>query len=170
MTRFLAIFAALVIPLAAACGGADGGGGDAAIRTIEISETEFALDPDTIELDEAGTYTFRAVNDGDTTHALEIEGNGLEEETEEIAPGKSAELTVELDEGEYEMYCPVGNHEDEGMVGRIVVGAGGGAGTTETETGETETSETETETGETDTGGTETGETETGEGGGGSRY
>jgi hypothetical protein len=30
---------------------------------------------------------FKAVNSGDTVHALEVEGEGIEEETEEIEPG-----------------------------------------------------------------------------------
>jgi plastocyanin len=65
--------------------------------TIELSTTEFA----------PGTYTFVATKNGQTTHALKIEGQGLEE-TEDIAPGDSASLTVTLEAGEYEFYCPVG--------------------------------------------------------------
>jgi plastocyanin len=119
-------------------------------QTVEIRETEFALEPADVRLDSAGTYTFRAVNDGSVEHALEIEGQGLEDETETIAAGESAEVTVELGEGTYELYCPVGNHKDQGMVGRVVVGTGG-ATTTNGETttdGETETGETETDSGE----------------------
>jgi plastocyanin len=115
-----------------------------AARTIEIRETEFALDPSTVSLDRAGTYAFRAVNDGSVDHALELEGNGIEEETETIGAGESAELTVELSEGTYELYCPVGNHRGQGMAGRVVVGAGAATTTTggdATTDGETETSE-----------------------------
>ena len=112
-------------------------------QTVTIRETEFALDPAEVRLDSAGTYTFRAVNDGSVDHALEVEGNGVEDETETIGAGESAEVTVELAEGTYELYCPVGNHKGQGMIGRVVVGAGGGA--TTTTTGETETQETETE-------------------------
>jgi plastocyanin len=144
----------LLIPLVASaalalagCGGEEEGddGGSAAsgaAQTVEIRETEFALEPDTVNLDSAGTYTFRAVNDGSTDHALEIEGGGVEDETETLAAGESGEVTVELAEGKYELYCPVGNHKDQGMVGRVVVGTAGAGGTTtngETQTGETET-------------------------------
>jgi uncharacterized cupredoxin-like copper-binding protein len=119
----LAAFAIFAL-LAAACGG--GGGGEAtaggASKTIEIAETEFALDPSTVSIDEPGTYTFRAVNQGKVEHALEIEGHGVEEETEKIAPGETAELTVELNEaGDYEMYCPVDDHKGMGMRGEITV-------------------------------------------------
>jgi uncharacterized cupredoxin-like copper-binding protein len=113
-------------------------------QTIEIVETDFALDPADVQLEGPGTYTFRAVNEGETAHALEIDGMGIEEETEEFAPGESAELTVELTEaGEYELYCPVEGHKELGMEGTLTVGgAAGGGGTT---TDETTTDETTTE-------------------------
>jgi plastocyanin len=117
--------AALALVLAACGEEADEGAGTG--ETIEIVETDFALDPADVTVDGPGTYTFRAVNEGETTHALEIEGQGIEEETEEFGPDESAELTVELTEpGEYEMYCPVGNHREMGMVGTVTVGGGGG--------------------------------------------
>jgi uncharacterized cupredoxin-like copper-binding protein len=91
------------------------------IDTIEVQETEFSLDPSEITLDQPGTYVFRAVNSGRDEHALEIEGEGIEEETEEIPPGESTELEVNLDPGTYKLYCPVGNHEERGMTGTIIV-------------------------------------------------
>jgi plastocyanin len=81
-------------------------------------------------------------NEGGAVHALEVDGHGIEEETEEIGGGETAEITVELtEEDEYELYCPVGNHRDQGMEGKVVVGGGGagGAGTDETTTDETTT-------------------------------
>lgn len=148
MTRI--VVAALLVLALSACGsggddgedagGGGGGGGDA--QTIEIVGTEFALEPATVELDEPGSYAFVFRNEGGAVHALEIDGHGIEEETEEIGGGETAELTVELtEEGEYELYCPVGNHRDQGMEGKVVVGGGGagGAGTEETTTDETTT-------------------------------
>jgi uncharacterized cupredoxin-like copper-binding protein len=49
-----------------------------------------------------------------------VEGNGVEEETETITDS-SAELTVDLEAGSYKFYCPVGNHEQAGMVGTLTV-------------------------------------------------
>jgi plastocyanin len=126
---------------AAGCGGEDeesSEAGGTAQATVSISETEFKLDPSTVTLDAAGTYTFKAVNDGSADHALEIEGNGVEEETDTIGPGESAEVTVELEKGTYEIYCPIGNHKDQGMEGSVSVAGGGGSGTGEDED-ETET-------------------------------
>ena len=131
-TRLLvALVAALTLLLtASACGGAGGGAASApSAKAIEISETDFALAPATVRVGKAGTVTLRAVNNGGTTHALEIEGAGVEGKTSEIAPGQRAELTVELKPGEYKLYCPVGNHRSLGMTGKLVVaGAGYGYG------------------------------------------
>jgi plastocyanin len=121
-------------------GGGEGGGEggdeapagakDSVVKTIRIEETEFRLEPAKITLDKPGTYVFEAVNSGDTVHALEVEGQGIEEKTEEIQPGQSAKLKVKLEAGTYELYCPVGGHKEEGMEGTLTVkeGSGGSGG------------------------------------------
>ncbi|AEV73328.1 putative copper-binding protein [Mycolicibacterium rhodesiae NBB3] len=62
-----------------------------------------------------GTYTFAASNEGQAPHALEIEGPGLEQATDTLSAGQSADLTVTLQPGSYKVYCPVGNHDEQGM-------------------------------------------------------
>lgn len=65
----------------------------------------------------AGETTFLVTNTGDDEHSFEIEGNGIEEELEDsLQAGESGELTVDLEPGTYTVYCPVGDHESEGMV------------------------------------------------------
>ena len=103
-------------PETGAGGEAAGGGGGA----TAVSLTEFAIDPANPRV-EAGQVTFSVTNDGSAPHALEIEGNGVEEETEVLEGGGSAELTVDLEPGEYEWYCPVGNHAAQGMEGTLTV-------------------------------------------------
>jgi uncharacterized cupredoxin-like copper-binding protein len=117
----------------AGCGGggesssSNGSGGSE--QTVMISETEFALGPKSVDVAKTGTVTFEVKNDGQVTHALEVEGNGVEEETESIEPGQSATLTVDLGKaGTYEMYCPIDDHESMGMEGDITVGSSTGAG------------------------------------------
>jgi uncharacterized cupredoxin-like copper-binding protein len=126
----LTTIAVLTLALAG-CGGDgdDSAGGTttsaAATGTpVTMSLVDFALEPKTVQLDSAGTYTFMVTNDGQTTHALEIEGNGVEEETDTLSPGDSGEVTVELAAGEYELYCPIDGHRAQGMEGTLVVAGG----------------------------------------------
>ena len=132
MRRALPLSALLAAALlAGGCGSDDESGGGttaAGEQTVELTASEYAFDPSDVSLDAGGSVTFRVTNDGDETHALEVEGNGVEEETEEIAPGETGQVTVDLQAGEYEFYCPVDGHKDKGMEGSLVVG-GAGAGT-----------------------------------------
>jgi plastocyanin len=138
----------------AACGGETGEPEQTGnvLQTIQISENEFSLDPNNVTLPEVGTYEFEVTNNGQITHALEIEEGegGAEAETGDIEPGetKSIRFTFSAD-GSYEMYCPIGNHRDEGMDGTITVGSGAPRSGTTTD----EEDETETETDQTTTNG-----------------
>src|SRR5688572_20529156 len=94
-----------------------GGGGGAG---TPVSLTEFKIDPANPTA-KAGAVTFDVKNDGSAPHALEIEGNGTEEAPDTLSGGGEAKLTVDLKAGEYEWYCPVGNHADQGMKGTLTV-------------------------------------------------
>jgi uncharacterized cupredoxin-like copper-binding protein len=149
--RCLACCACLLLLVALAGCGASGGqaaggnqagkasatnGGSAAaarsvVKSIEVKETEYKLNPAKITLNKPGAYVFKAENTGSTTHALEIEGKGVEEETKDLAAGQSAELKVTLKSGRYEIYCPVDGHRQQGMEGTVTVkqgSSGGGSG------------------------------------------
>ncbi len=82
--------------------------------SARLSEWKVELSQGTIT---AGTVTFTVTNAGSIPHALEIEGQGMEQETPVIQPGASATLTLTLKPGTYEVYCPVGNdsHKKLGM-------------------------------------------------------
>ena len=102
---------------------------------LTIRETDFKLTPSRAEVARPGVVEVVARNDGDTVHALEIEGPKGEVETSTFGPGRSDRVRVDLSEpGTYEMYCPVGNHRDLGMKGEVVVAGGSGAGATTSET------------------------------------
>jgi uncharacterized cupredoxin-like copper-binding protein len=70
-----------------------------------------------------GEVTFDVTNDGETVHNLEVEGpSGEAELPDDLQPGDSGSLAVDLSEpGMYKFYCPVGNHEELGMVGEVTV-------------------------------------------------
>ncbi|MET0306601.1 MAG: cupredoxin domain-containing protein [Solirubrobacterales bacterium] len=125
---------AVALPIAG-CGSDDSDSdtaGEAAATTQSESSggsqtLALAADPDgAIAFDKtslsttAGKTTIAFTNASQAPHAVEVEGNGLEEETETIQGGK-AELTVDLKPGTYEFYCPVGDHKEEGMKGELIV-------------------------------------------------
>jgi plastocyanin len=66
-----------------------------------------------------GKVTLKLVNESSTPHAIEVEGNGVEDKTETITGGQG-EVAVDLKAGDYEYYCPVGNHR-ETMKGTLTV-------------------------------------------------
>jgi uncharacterized cupredoxin-like copper-binding protein len=86
----------------------------------KVSLTEFKITPKDGTA-KAGKATFDVSNDGQVPHALEIEGKGVEEETDVLQGGDKATLEVDLKPGEYEWYCPVGNHRQQGMEGKLTV-------------------------------------------------
>jgi len=98
------------------------------VKIIEVKETEYKLTPAKITLNKPGTYAFKAENTGSATHALEIEGNGVEEETKDLDAGQRAELKVTLKAGRYEIYCPVDGHRQQGMEGTVTVKQGSSGG------------------------------------------
>ena len=91
---------------------------------IGLSEWKIDNPMDTLP---AGRYTFRVENTGSREHGLEIEGNGKEWETGDIRPGAASEITVDLEPGIYELYCPVEEkdveHEKRGMKRKLVIKA-----------------------------------------------
>jgi len=145
----LALLIGLVVVLAG-CGGSSGGSKTQAAssggggQTIQVKETEYKLTPSSFKVAKPGTVTFAIKNAGTMGHALEVEGNGVEEKTSTISAGSSAKLTVNLSKnGTYEVYCPIDGHRSLGMEAKLVVGsasAGGGGTTTTTPTTSTKTS------------------------------
>ena len=136
ITWLIALVLAAGVLTAAGCGGDDdsgssdgsgssstsssssGGGGG---KTLTVTaDPGGAISWDKTKLDaKAGSVTLKLVNQSSIPHALEVEGNGVEEETETVT-GKDAEVTVDLKPGKYKYYCPVGDHR-ETMKGTLTV-------------------------------------------------
>src|SRR3954471_426709 len=93
----------------AACASSDDAGGTEAADTVTVSSTDDACDVDTTELP-AGTHRFEITNDGSkvTEFYVYAEGDRVMAEVENIAPGLSRDLLVELPAGEYEAACKPG--------------------------------------------------------------
>jgi plastocyanin len=126
ITWLIALVLAAGVLTAAGCGGDDddggtggsgggtgteessGGGGETLTVTADPGG---AIKWDKSELSaKAGNVTLKIVNESDIPHAIEVEGNGVEEETDTVT-GADAEVTVDLKAGTYEYYCPVGDHK-----------------------------------------------------------
>ena len=137
--RILLLMTALALVVAvAACGGDDddegaeepaaeetttddggGGGGDGTIALAADPGGDLAFDQTELTAP-AGEVTIELTNDSGMPHNVEVEGNGVEEVSETITEGTTS-LTVTLEPGEYEFYCAVGNHREEGMEGTLTV-------------------------------------------------
>jgi plastocyanin len=140
ITWILALLLSAGVLLAAGCGDDDDDGGDGgAASTPEATEDSssggggggealtLTADPggsiswEPGELSApAGSLTITLVNESSVPHAVEVEGNGVEEESETVTGGET-ELTVDLEAGEYTFYCPVGQHRQNGMEGTLTV-------------------------------------------------
>jgi plastocyanin len=119
---------ALTGAIAAACGGggsnSSSGSGGAAAATkpaagtgtvINVDEKDFTIGLPSATL-QPGTYTFAVKNSGQFPHALEIDGPGVsDQKTTTVTSGGTTSITVTLQKGSYELYCPVGNHKARGM-------------------------------------------------------
>jgi uncharacterized cupredoxin-like copper-binding protein len=79
---------------------------------VHVSETEFKITTDLTSF-KAGQITFVAKNDGKIPHDLAVKGTS--DKTNEIPPGGTAELKVNLKPGKYEVYCTIPGHEAAGM-------------------------------------------------------
>jgi iron uptake system component EfeO len=97
----------------AACGSADAGSGGASGReaadTVAVAATDDACDVASAELP-AGTHEFQVTNSGSqvTEFYVYAEGDRVMGEVENIAPGLTRELLVELPAGTYETACKPG--------------------------------------------------------------
>lgn len=80
--------------------------------SLALSQSSFA----------PGSFTFVATNIGTVTHALAIKGPGVATtQTGPINPGSNAKLTVTLQPGSYELWCPIDDHKALGMDTHITV-------------------------------------------------
>ena len=100
-----------------ASGGSSGGAGALALAAPADGSLKF--DKTTLTA-KAGKVTINFDNPSSTPHAVEVEGNGVEQKTDQITNSKTS-LSVDLKPGKYEFYCPVPGHRQAGMEGTLTV-------------------------------------------------
>lgn len=132
---------AAVLLLAAACSGDDGGAsGDVSTIDVGLKDFELTLSSSSVP---PGTITFVGANVGPSVHEFEVfrvddgtdpgalpvesdvaitDGLSPIEEIEDIAPGTSAKLALELEPGTYAVICNLPQHYGMGMHATFTVG------------------------------------------------
>jgi plastocyanin len=103
--------------------GASGGGGKRTVLALSADPGgELKFDKSSLTA-KAGNVTIvlRNPSSATTPHAVEIEGQGVEEESDTIDPGATTKVSAKLEPGEYEFYCPVDDHKGAGMEGTLTV-------------------------------------------------
>jgi iron uptake system component EfeO len=124
-----ALLSLLAAPVLAACGGSGAPGG----TTVAIEASDDACKVASTEL-EAGQVTFDVTNKGSKVTEVYVYGeqggtfDKIISEVENIGPGTSRDLSVDLDGGTYEIACKPGQSGD-GIRTKITV-SGAAAGTT----------------------------------------
>ena len=127
----IALALILVVFAAAGCGDDDddgGGGSDDAqakgggqtLRLVADPNGDLKFDKTSLSA-KPGKVSIVLDNPSSVPHAIEVEGNGVEEEGETVTDGGVSKVSADLKAGTYEYYCPVGNHEAEGMKGTLTV-------------------------------------------------
>ncbi|MEJ7798153.1 MAG: multicopper oxidase domain-containing protein [Solirubrobacteraceae bacterium] len=94
---------------------------DEAVAVTEVSLVDYRLEPANPRLARSGTIAFAATNDGQTRHALRVNGPTGEVSSTTLRPGERTTIAVRLPPGTYKWYCPIADHEQRGMVGRVRV-------------------------------------------------
>jgi plastocyanin len=104
-------------------GGASDTGGGGKAQTLKLSADPggaLKFDKSTLTA-KAGKVTIVLDNPSSLPHAVEIEGNGMEESSDTIGEGETTKVTATVKAGEYEYYCPVDGHKAAGMEGTLTV-------------------------------------------------
>ncbi len=81
---------------------------------VNVSEDEYHIHMPTAF--PAGMVTFHITNNGQHNHNFKIKGMGIEQQLPtDIMPGQTADMTVSLVPGVYDILCPIVGHADLGM-------------------------------------------------------
>ena len=92
-----------------------------AVAMTSVALVDYRLDVAEPRVSRAGRIAVEVVNDGVVRHALALEGPAGLIRTPVLVPGERTTLSATLPPGTYRWYCPVADHEQRGMVGRLRV-------------------------------------------------
>jgi plastocyanin len=90
--------------------------------TLRVTAREYSFDPGRVVVRGAGPLTIRLRNAGDLAHDLRLRRQGEDAGgTPVLPPGQTGSGRVNLEHGNYEMFCSVGDHAELGMTGEFRV-------------------------------------------------
>ena len=97
------------------------------VVNVTLGMSEFMFDPAELDVTAGTEVTFNVSNTGSFPHNVTfVAPDGTETNlfAQNVAAGQSATGTFTFTTaGEWRMYCPVGQHEEQGMVGTVTVAA-----------------------------------------------
>ena len=92
-----------------------------AVAVASVSLVDYVLQAERSRVARSGLIAFEATNDGTVRHALAVDAPTGRVSTRALRPGERATFSVRLPPGRYKWYCPVADHEERGMAGRLRV-------------------------------------------------
>lgn len=122
-TKRIALILILAASPLASCGGDDDAGGStdgpsgasADVTVVARDSLEFDADEYTTD---AGEVTFH-YEGGNIQHSLVVDGH--EDDMRLLIQGNADDGSLELDAGEYRLYCDIAGHAEAGMEATLVV-------------------------------------------------
>jgi plastocyanin len=115
----LATSVAVAVAAALALSGPSAG---AAGQTIRLKASSTALKFNKSRLSaRAGRVTLVMSNPSGISHAIAVEGKGVDKDGRTVGKGGTSRVSVRLKKGTYEFYCPVDGHKAAGMEGKLIV-------------------------------------------------
>jgi plastocyanin len=111
----------------AACGGGDDDASERSIMvragaTVRVVADEYSFDPARVVVRGAGPLTVTLRNRGELAHNLRLfRGDEEVGGTPTFPGGRTESGRVNLEHGNYEMVCTVGDHAELGMTGTLRV-------------------------------------------------
>lgn len=89
--------------------------------TVHVVLDDFLIRPQRVRA-EPGRIAFEAVNRGALGHTLRVKRGDRElVAIKSLLPGESGRGAATFERGEYKLVCVLGNHEELGMYGTLVV-------------------------------------------------
>ncbi|MCS6803232.1 MAG: hypothetical protein RMM58_15170 [Chloroflexota bacterium] len=85
---------------------------------IELYEWSIHVEPAELP---PGRYRVEIVNLGRHVHSVSVAGPGVDFESRRLRAGGVQQTEIEFRPGEYTLWCPIGDHRDDGMLTYLTV-------------------------------------------------